>query len=81
MPLIYKEYSAALPLSWESWVARHPQTRLQSINPCSRHAIQRRFLAISAGASFVGTGSLAAAATAPNDVPQTVTMPIGPDPI
>jgi hypothetical protein len=46
-----------------------------------RDPTRRRFLAISAGASFVGTGSLAAAATAPNDVPQTVTMPIGPDPI
>ena len=46
-----------------------------------RDPTRRRFLAISAGASFVGTGSLAAAAMAPNDVPQAVTMPIGPDPI
>jgi hypothetical protein len=46
-----------------------------------RDPTRRRFLAISAGASFVGAGSLAAAAMAPNDVPQAVTMPIGPDPI
>ena len=43
-----------------------------------RDPTRRRFLAISAGASFVGAGSLAAAAMAPNDVPQAVTMPIGP---
>jgi hypothetical protein len=42
---------------------------------------RRRFLTIFAGASFVGAGSLAAAAMAPNDVPQAVTVPIGPDPI
>jgi hypothetical protein len=46
-----------------------------------RDPTRRRFLAISAGASFVGAGSLAAAAMAPNDVPQAVTVPIGPDPI
>jgi hypothetical protein len=42
---------------------------------------RRRFLAVAAVASVVGAGGLAAAARAPNDVPQEVTTPIGPDPI
>src|ERR1700675_1660133 len=41
---------------------------------------RRRFLTVAAVASAVGAGSLAAAAMAEN-VPQAVTMPIGPDPI
>jgi hypothetical protein len=46
-----------------------------------RDPTRRRFLAVAAIASAVGAGSLAAAARAPNDVPQAVTVPIGPDPI
>jgi hypothetical protein len=44
---------------------------------------RRRFLAVAAGASVVGAGSLAAAAARAPDVPQAVTMPrhSGPDPI
>ena len=41
---------------------------------------RRRFLTVAAVASVAGAASLAAAAMAPN-VPQAVTMPIGPDPI
>ncbi len=46
---------------------------------------RRRFLAVAAGASFVGAGSLAAAAMAPS-VPQAVIVPIAsspalPDPV
>jgi hypothetical protein len=41
---------------------------------------RRRFLATAAVASVVGSGSLAAAAMAP-DVPHAVTVPIGQDPI
>jgi hypothetical protein len=36
---------------------------------------RRRFLAVAAFASAAGAGSLAFAATAPNDVPQAVTVP------
>jgi len=36
---------------------------------------RRRFLAVAAFSSVVGAGSLAAAATTPNDVPQAVTLP------
>jgi hypothetical protein len=39
-----------------------------------RDPTRRRFLAVAAGATFVGAGSLAAAAMAP-DIPQAVTMP------
>jgi hypothetical protein len=46
-----------------------------------RDPTRRRFLAVAAVASAVGSGTLAAAAMVPNDVPQAVTMPIGPDPI
>jgi hypothetical protein len=46
-----------------------------------RDPTRRRFLAVAAVASAVGAGSLAAAATAPSDVPPAVTAPIGPDPI
>jgi hypothetical protein len=42
---------------------------------------RRRFLTVAALASVAGAGSLAAAAMVPNDVPQAVTVPIGPDPI
>jgi hypothetical protein len=45
-----------------------------------RDPTRRRFLAVAAVASAVGSGSLAAAAMAEN-VPQAVTVPIGPDPI
>src|SRR5260221_13917836 len=45
-----------------------------------RDPTRRRFIAVAAVGSFVGAGSLAAAARAPNDVPQAVTVP-GPDPI
>jgi len=43
---------------------------------------RRRFLAVAAFASAAGAGSLAAAAMAPNDVPQAVTIPMHsrPDP-
>jgi hypothetical protein len=41
---------------------------------------RRRFLAVAAVASAVGAGTLAAA-TQTSDVPQAVTVPIGPDPI
>jgi hypothetical protein len=37
---------------------------------------RRRFLAVAAVGSIIGAGSLAAAAMAPNDVPQAVTLPI-----
>jgi hypothetical protein len=40
-----------------------------------RDPTRRRFLTVAAGASFVGAGSLAAAAMAANDVPQAVTVP------
>jgi hypothetical protein len=46
-----------------------------------RDPTRRRFLAVAAVASAVGSGTLAAGAMAPNDVPAAVTMPIGPDPI
>src|ERR1700682_3479220 len=46
-----------------------------------RDPTRRRFLAVTAVASIVSAGSLAAATQAPNDVPHAVTMPIGPDPI
>jgi len=44
---------------------------------------RRRFLAVAAVASAVGAGTLAAAARAPNDVPQAVTVPrrSSPDPV
>jgi hypothetical protein len=42
---------------------------------------RRRFLTVAAVGSIVGAGSLAAAAMAPNDVPQAVTVPQGADPI
>jgi hypothetical protein len=42
---------------------------------------RRRFLAVAAIGSMVGTGSLAAVAMASNDVPQAVTAPQGADPI
>jgi hypothetical protein len=45
-----------------------------------RDPTRRRFLAVAAVGSFVGAGSLAAAARAPSDVPQAVTVH-GPDPI
>jgi hypothetical protein len=38
---------------------------------------RRRFLAVAAFASFAGAGSLAAAAMAPNSIPQAVTVPNG----
>jgi len=38
---------------------------------------RRRFLAVAAVGSIVGAGSLAAAAMAPNDVPQALTVPNG----
>jgi hypothetical protein len=38
---------------------------------------RRRFLTVAAVGSMVGAGSLAFAATAPNDVPKAVTVPIG----
>jgi hypothetical protein len=46
-----------------------------------RDPTRRRFLAVAAVGSFVGAGTLAAAAMAPPNVPQAVTMPIGLDPI
>jgi hypothetical protein len=46
--------------------------------PCD--PTRRRFLAVAAVASAVSSGTLAAATMAPN-VPQAVTVPIGPDPI
>ena len=42
---------------------------------------RRRFLAVAAVASVVSAGTLAAATVASSDVPQAVTVPIGPDPI
>jgi hypothetical protein len=42
---------------------------------------RRRFLAVAAVASAVGSGTLAAAAAMAPDVPKAVTTPIGPDPI
>jgi hypothetical protein len=45
-----------------------------------RDPTRRRFLTVVAVASAVGAGTLAAAARAPSDVPQAITMP-GPDPI
>jgi hypothetical protein len=47
-----------------------------------RDPTRRRFLTVAAGASFVGAGSLAAAAMAPPNVPQAVTTPVPskPDP-
>jgi hypothetical protein len=44
---------------------------------------RRRFLTVAAIGSMIGAGSLAAAAMAPNDVPQAVTTPrhSGPDPV
>jgi hypothetical protein len=45
-----------------------------------RDPTRRRFLAVAAVASAVGAGTLAAATQAAN-VPQAVTVPIGPDPI
>ncbi len=46
-----------------------------------RDPTRRWFLATAAVASAVGSGTLAAAARAPSNVPQAVTAPIGPDPI
>jgi hypothetical protein len=46
-----------------------------------RDPTRRRFLTVAAVASVAGAGTLAAATMAPNDVPQAVTVPIGPDPI
>jgi len=46
-----------------------------------RDPTRRRFLAVAAVASAVGACTFAAAARAPNDVPQGVSVPIGPDPI
>jgi hypothetical protein len=41
---------------------------------------RRWFLAVAAFASVAGAGSLAAAATAPNDVPKAVTVRLAPAP-
>jgi hypothetical protein len=46
-----------------------------------RDPTRRRFLAVAAVASAVGSGTLAAAAAMAPSVPQAVTAPIGPDPI
>jgi hypothetical protein len=46
-----------------------------------RDPTRRRFLAVAAVASVVSAGTLAAAAAMAPDVPQAVTVPIGPDPI
>src|SRR6266702_3206191 len=42
---------------------------------------RRRFLTVAAVGSMIGAGSLAFAASAPNDVPQAVTVPSTPDPV
>jgi hypothetical protein len=46
-----------------------------------RDPTRRRFLAVAAVASAIGSGTLAAAAARAPDVPKAVTVPIGPDPI
>ncbi len=68
-------------------------TRMLSMPPTNTSAIdhpmmfpprdptRRRFLATAAVASAVGAGTLAAAAAMAPNVPQAVTVPIGPDPI